>query len=81
MKGLHRGLEVMDWDAVQKSLRQFGGINLDKNRRSPANWVMVKEEIITGDKGVFAVRMSVFPETFTGFSKGKGQSKQKYYCS
>lgn len=73
MKGLHRGLEVMDWDAVQKSLRQFGGINLDKNRRSPTNWVMVKEEIITGDKGVFAVRMSVFPETFTGFSKGRGQ--------
>ena len=69
MKGLHRGLEVMDWNAIQKSLRQFGGINLDKNRRIPSNWVIIKEEILTGDKGNFAVRMAVFPETFTGFAK------------
>lgn len=73
MKVLHRGLEVMDWDAVQKSLRQFAGINLDKNRRIPSNWVIVKEEILTGEKGNFVVRMAVFPETFTGFAKGKGQ--------
>ena len=73
MKGLHRGLEVMDWDAIQKSLRQFAGVNLDKNRRIPSNWVIVKEEILTGDKGNFVVRMAVYPETFTGFAKGKGQ--------
>ncbi len=73
MKVLHRGLEVMDWDSVQKSLRQFAGVNLDKNRRIPSNWVIVKEEILTGEKGNFVVRMAVFPETFTGFAKGKGQ--------
>ena len=73
MKVLHRGLEVMDWDSVQKSLRQFAGVNLDKNRRIPSNWVVVKEEMITGDNTVFVARMAVFPETFTGFAKGKGQ--------
>ena len=73
MKVLHRGLEVMDWDSVQKSLRQFAGVNLDKNRRIPSNWVIVKEEILTGEKGSCAVRIAVFPETFTGFAKGKGQ--------
>jgi len=63
----------MDWDSVQKSLRQFAGVNLDKNRRIPSNWVVVKEEMITGDNTVFVARMAVFPETFTGFAKGKGQ--------
>lgn len=63
----------MDFDAVQKSLRQFAGINLDKSRRIPSNWVVVKEEIVTGDKGNFIVRMGVFPDTFSGFAKGRGQ--------
>jgi len=73
MKGLHRGLEYMNWNAVQKSLRQFAGINLDKNRKIPSNWVVIKEEMVTGDNSNFMVRMAVFPETFTGFAKGKGQ--------
>jgi len=64
MKVLHRGLEVMDWDSVQKSLRQFAGVNLDKNRRIPSNWVIVKEEILTGEKGNFVVRMAVFGQNF-----------------
>ena len=51
----------MNWDAVQKSLRQFAGINLDKNRKIPSNWVVVKEEIVSGDKGNFIIRMGVFP--------------------
>ena len=66
----------MDWNAVQKSLRQFAGINLDKNRTIPPNWVVVKEEIVTGDKGNFIVRMGVFPETFSGFPKGKDNKPQ-----
>lgn len=73
MKISNRGLEDMNFDAVQKSLRQFAGINLDKNRRIPSNWVIVKEEMVTGDKSNFIVRMGVFPDTFSGFSKGKGQ--------
>jgi len=73
MKISNRGLEDMDFDAVQKSLRQFAGINLEKNRRIPSNWVIIKEDIVSGDKGNFIIRMGVFPETFSGFSKGKGQ--------
>ena len=69
----------MDWNAVQKSLRQFAGINLDKNRRIPSNWVVVKEEMITGDNSVFMVRMAVYPDTFSGFSKGKGQQSAGGY--
>ena len=79
MKGLHRGLEVMDWNAVQKSLRQFAGINLDKNRTIPPTWVVIKEEIVTGDENNFLVRMAVFPETFSGFAKGKGQQSAGGY--
>jgi len=63
----------MDFDAVQKSLRQFAGITLDKNRRIPSNWVIIKEEMVTGDKSTFIVRMGVFPDTVSGFSKGQGQ--------
>jgi hypothetical protein len=63
----------MNWDAVQKSLRQFAGINLDKNRKIPSNWIVIKEEMVTGDNTTFIVRMAVFPDTFTGFSQGKGQ--------
>ena len=55
MKISYRGLEDMDFDAVQKSLRQFAGINLDKNRRIPSNWVIIKEEMVTGDKSTFMV--------------------------
>ena len=40
----------MNFDAVQKSLRQFAGINLDKNRRIPSNWVIVKEEMVIRSK-------------------------------
>ena len=69
----------MDFNAVQKSLRQFAGINLDKNRRIPSNWVVVKEEIVSGDKGNFIVRMGVFPETFSGFAKGQGQQTSGGY--
>ena len=69
----------MNWDAVQKSLRQFAGINLDKNRKIPSNWVVVKEEIVSGDKGNFIIRMGVFPETFSGFSKGRGQQTSGGY--
>jgi len=79
MKGLHRGLEDMDFDAVQKSLRQFAGINLDKNRRIPSNWVIIKEEMVTGDKSIFVVKLGVFPETFSGFSKGRGQQTSGGY--
>jgi|TARA_R110000824_G_scaffold61907_3_gene164227 hypothetical protein len=79
MKILHRGLEDMDFDAVQKSLRQFAGINLDKNRRIPSNWVVVKEDMVTGDDTVFIVRMAVYPDTFTGFSKGRGQQTSGGY--
>ena len=63
----------MNWDAVQKSLRQFAGINLDKNRKIPSNWIVIKEEMVTGDNTTFIVRMAVFPDTFTGYSQGKGQ--------
>ena len=66
----------MNWNAVQKSLRQFAGINLDKNRKIPSNWVVVKEEMVIGDNSTFIVRMAVFPETFTGFSKGIGQQNK-----
>ena len=59
----------MDWNAVQKSLRQFAGINLDKNRTIPSNWVVVKEEMVTGDNSNFLVRMAVFPETFSGIHR------------
>ena len=69
----------MDWNAVQKSLRQFAGINLDKNRTIPSNWVVVKEEMVTGDNSNFLVRMAVFPETFSGFAKGKGQQSAGGY--
>ena len=79
MKVLYRGLEDMDFDAVQKSLRQFAGINLDKNRKIPSNWVVVKEEIVSGDKGNFIIRMGVFPETFGGFAKGRGQQTSGGY--
>ena len=79
MKGLHRGLEYMSFDDVQKSLRQFAGINLDKNRRIPSNWIIVKEEMVTGDKGNFMIRMGVFPETFSGFAKGMGQQSAGGY--
>jgi len=79
MKGLHRGLEDMDWDAVQKSLRQFAGINLEKNRRIPSNWVIIKEEMVTGDKSIFIVKMGVFPETFSGFAKGRGEQTSGGY--
>ena len=82
MKISNRGLEDMNFDAVQKSLRQFAGINLDKNRRIPSNWVIVKEEMVTGDKSTFIVRMGVFPDTFSGFAKGKGQQtiRRIYGC-
>ena len=69
----------MDWDAVQKSLRQFAGINLDKNRRIPSNWVVIKEEMVSGDNQNYMVRMAVFPETFSGFSKGRGQQTSGGY--
>ena len=69
----------MDWDAVQKSLRQFAGINLDKNRTIPPNWVVIQEEMITGDENNFLVRMAVFPKTFSGFSKGRGQQSAGGY--
>ena len=72
-------MNTMNWDAVQKSLRQFAGINLDKNRKIPSNWVVVKEEIVSGDKGNFIIRMGVFPETFSGFSKGRGQQTSGGY--
>ncbi len=66
----------MNWNAVQKSLRQFAGINLDKNRKIPSNWVVVKEEMVIGDNSTFIVRMAVYPESFTGFSKGIGQQNK-----
>ena len=69
----------MNWDAVQKSLRQFAGINLDKNRRIPSNWVVIKEEMVSGDNSTYMIRMAVYPETFTGYSKGKGQQSSGGY--
>jgi hypothetical protein len=69
----------MDFDAVQKSLRQFAGINLEKNRRIPSNWVIIKEDMVSGDNSTFIVRMGVFPETFGGFAKGRGQQTSGGY--
>jgi len=70
---------VSEYPDVKKSLRQFAGISLDDNRRIPPNWVIIREEIVTGDKSNFIVRLGVFPETFTGFSKGKGQQSASGY--
>ena len=69
----------MNFDAVQKSLRQSAGIDLTKSRRIPSNWVVVKEEIVSGDETNFIVRMGVYPDTFTGFSKGRGQQTSGGY--
>jgi hypothetical protein len=76
----HGGLETMsEYNRVKKSLRQFAGINLDDGRTIPSNWVVVREEIVNGDTSNFKVSMAVFPETFSGFAKGKGQQSSGGY--
>lgn len=70
---------MSEFNKVRRSLRQFAGINLDVNRRIPPNWVIVREEMVSGDDSTFIVRLGVFPETFTGFAKGKGQQSSGGY--
>lgn len=64
---------MSDFNRVVQSLRQFGGINIEKGRTIPDNWVVVKEETVTGDNTTFLVRQAVYPDTFTGFAKGMGE--------
>lgn len=64
------------FNSVRLSLRKFAGINLEKGRSIPDNWVVVKEETVSGPKGTFVIRQAVYPDTFTGFAKGMG-SKQR----
>ena len=64
---------MSNFSAIQRSLRKFGGVSLVKNRPIPDNWVVVNEQTVSGDKGTVVVRQAVFPDTFTGFSQGKGQ--------
>lgn len=61
------------FNAVKQSLRKFGGLNLERGRSIPDNWVVVREETVTGNGSTFLIRQAVYPDTFTGFSKGMGQ--------
>jgi hypothetical protein len=62
-----------EFNSVRLSLRKFAGINLEKGRSIPDNWVVVKEETVSGPKGTFLIRQAVYPDTFTGFAKGMGE--------
>ena len=64
---------MSSYSDVKKSLRKFAGVDLTNNRTIPANWVVVKEETVTGDGDTFIIRQAVFPDTFTGYSKGMGE--------
>lgn len=70
---------MSEYQRVKKSLRQFAGINLDDGRTIPSNWVTIREEIVSGDNSNFKVTMGVFPETFSGFAKGRGQQSSGGY--
>jgi len=70
---------MSEYSKVKKSLRQFAGINLDDGRTIPSNWVIIREEIVSGDNSNFKVSLAVFPETFSGFAKGKGQQSSGGY--
>jgi hypothetical protein len=70
---------MSEYSQVKKSLRQFAGISLDDNRAIPSNWVVIREEVVAGSPHSFLVRLAVFPETFSGFAKGKGQQSAGGY--
>ena len=70
---------MSEYSNVKKSLRQFAGISLDDNRVIPSNWVIIREEVVAGSPHSFLVRLAVFPETFSGFAKGKGQQSSSGY--
>tara|TARA_R110002012_G_scaffold75574_5_gene190933 strand:- start:9392 stop:10333 length:942 start_codon:yes stop_codon:yes gene_type:complete len=70
---------MSDFTDVQKSLRQFAGIDLAKNRRIPSNWVILKEQIVTGDDTTYIVKQGVFPEAFSGYAKGIGEQTSSGY--
>ena len=61
------------FDNIQKALRNNAGIDLQKNRRMPTHWRVIKEEKVSGDKGTVIVRESVYPDTFSGYAAGKGE--------
>jgi hypothetical protein len=73
------GFNLSEYQQVKKSLRQFAGINLDNGRTIPSNWVIIRDEIVSGDNSNFKVSLGVFPETFSGFAKGKGQQSSGGY--
>tara|TARA_R110002012_G_scaffold243131_1_gene417726 strand:- start:1496 stop:2353 length:858 start_codon:yes stop_codon:yes gene_type:complete len=64
---------MTSYSDVKKALRKFAGVDLTNNRAIPDNWVVVKEETVTGDKDKFVIRQAVFPDTFTGYAKGMGE--------
>ena len=64
---------MTSYSDVKKALRKFAGVDLTNNRAIPDNWVVVKEETVTGDKDTFVIRQAVFPDTFTGYAKGMGE--------
>ena len=70
---------MSDFNDIQKSLRQFAGVNLTKHRRIPSNWVIIKEQIVTGENATFIIRQGIFPEAFSGYAKGIGEQTSSGY--
>jgi len=70
---------MSNFTKIQNSLRQFAGIDIVKNRRIPPNWVVINEQIVTGDKTTIIVKQGIFPEAVSGYAKGIGEQTSSGY--